>query len=591
MKQFKLINEFFGYANKKDITNIDPRYLVAPSQNVLINDGEKVGPRPGYTLYGAASTSAEPVVGSYEWDTSTGTKFMFRSYDDELEFDYNDTFYRLANGFASDKFVFTPVWDTTEKIDFLIAANGGSSLYMWSGGVSTFASATSTTITKQGSTTWAQERFLKNGTRAVVIEGTTYTYTGGEGTTTLTGVSPDPSVAGHTVGALVHQALRESANTPASGFSNNVLGTNRNQLFVGDYTKREVYISANDDYTDFSAPTVPRAPGESAIVTLDSTPISFQPQEDVMYIGTNDGWFITQFQLSADLTAESLSVVRLKASRGKAPYAQQSVAKAGNYVVYFTNDKTIDFLGRVENIDTPESRPLSDVIKKELLDYDVTVAPHLRYFENNLYIAFPSEGKMLIYDFENRYWQPPQLMPIRRIAVNNGELYGHSSQVTETYKIFDETTYTDNGLPIRAICALAYRNYGLRAWKKEHSEWYTELYKTDNTNVTLTLKYDFGGVNAIQNYLIPSGLDSRFVFATIADGSLGKYPLGNKPLGSVTDTVDDLKKIKIIHEMKRNDYYEIQTQYSSYAEDQQWQLLATGGNVLQASQDNQDIKS
>lgn len=590
MKKFKLINEYKGYSNKRDITNIDPRFLVAPSLNVLINDEEKVGPRAGYSLFGTASTSNEPVESSYEWNTSTGTELAIRAYGDELEYYYSGAWRRLADGFSSAAFSFTTFWDTTEKIDFLLFVNGDANMRMWTGAVTTFASATATTITKQGASSWAENRFLKNGTRQVIIGGTTYTYTGGEGTTTLTGVTPDPTVAGHSVGAVVHQAIRTTANSPASGFSNDIVGTSRNQVFVGDYSRRDIYISSNDNYTDFTFTAPVRLPGEGAIPTLDSTPVAFQPQEDVMYIGTRDGWFYTEFQLSADLTAESLNVRRLKASRAKGPLSQQSVAKAGNYVVYVTNDLTVDFLGRVENIDTPESKPLSDIIQNEIRSYDVTIAPHVRYHDSQIFIAFPSQDRVLIYDFEARYWQPPQQLPVRRIAIIGGTLHGHSSRVNESYKLFDETTYSDNGIPVDARVCLAYRNYGPRAWKKVHDEWYSELYKRDGTKVTLTLKYDFGGYTSITNYDIGPILEPRFVFATEADGSLGKWPLGSNPLGSATDAPADMKKVKIIKTTKKVEYYEIQVVYSSNEIDARWELLATGGNVAESTNDNVDIK-
>lgn len=588
MKDFKIINEFKGYSNKRDITNLDPRFLVSPSRNVIINDGEKISIRNGYSLLGSSNTALNPIISSYEWNTSTGSERSLRSVDDELQVYVNGDYRTLADGYTSADFSFTTIWDQNENLDLLIFVNGEPDLNMWSGGITTFASATSNTITKQGSTTWAEERFLKSGTRQVTIEGIVYTYTGGEGTDTLTGVTPDPTSGSHTAGDLVYQTPVVVADSPASGFSNDIVGTLRNQLYVGDYDRRDIYVSKNDDWSDFTFST-PRLPGEGAIVTADSTPVAFAPQEEAMYIATKDGWFETQFTLSSDLTNESLIIKRLKASRGKGAYAQQSVAKAGNDIAYFTNDRTIDLLGRVEEIDTPQSVPISDVIKDELLSYDVTVAPHIRYHDNNLYVAFPSEGKMLIYDFENRYWNPPQLLPIRRIAIIDNELYGHSSQVTESYRLFDPDVFSDNGNPIDARAAFAYRNYGLRAWKKVHDEWYTEIYKTPGTTVTLTLKYDFGGYTSILDKSI-GNMEERFVFATESDGSLGKWPLGSQPLGSITDSVMDLEKVRVIHQYDAIDYYEIQTVYSSDDVDQRWALLATGGNVRASQSDNQDIK-
>ena len=591
MKDFRLVDSFKGYVNSTDVTNLDPRFLVAPSQNVIINDGEKVVTRNGYSLYGAAdSTTLLPVQSSFEWTTSTGTEIPLRAYDDELEFAYGGTWYRLQNSYTSVAFSFTTWWDATAATDKLIFVNGTSDLHTWTGAITTFASATAATITKEGTNTWAQDRFLTAGTRQVTIGGTVYTYTGGESTTTLTGVTPDPTLGAYAAGAVVFQTLIETANKPAAtSFTNDIVSTLKNQLYVGSYKYRDVYVSKSSDYSDF-AYTATRLPGEGALLTLDATPVAFAPQEEDLYIGTKDGWFRTSFRLSADNTSESLTVERLKASRAKAPYAQSSVAKAGNFVIYFTNEKTLDSLGRVENIDTPESRPLSDAIRDELLGYDLTVAPHIRYHDNQLIVVFPSEGKMLIYDFYQKLWQPPQTFPVRRVAVIGGLLCGHSNAVAETYTLFAEDVYADNGSAVDARCALAYQSYGARAWPKTFDEWYTELYKLPNSVVTLTLKYDFGGSTKTASYEI-GDLAARHVFATVSDGSLGKWPVGSQPIGSVTDQPDDLEKVRVIHTAKAADVYEVQAVYSSDDVDQRWQLVATGGNVKLSRNDNVNIKA
>lgn len=589
MKKFKLVNEFKGYLNKADPTNVDPSYLIPPSQNVIINNGEKIGNRAGYSILGATNSALTPIKSSFDWLTSTGTELNLRAYDDELEVYYSSAWRRIKDGFTSVDFSFTTVWDSTEKIDFLLFVNGDANMRMWSGAITTYASSTVNTLTKQGTNTWAQDRFLKNGTRVVTLGGIDYTYTGGESTTTLTGVTPDPTGGGHVAGDVVIQTIRTTANTPASGFNNSIVATLKNQVYVGDYTRRDVYVSKNTSYLDYTFTAPVRLPGEGALLTLDQTPIAIVPQESDMYISTVDGWFKTSFTLSADLTGESLKVERLKQIALKGAYAQPSVAKIQNSVVYFSKDKVIDTLGRVESIDTPDSKPLSDPIKLELLAYDLTIPPHLQFHQNKLYCTFPSEGKTLIYDFEKRYWNPPQILPVRRFAIISNDLYGHSNAVPETYKLFDDTTYSDNTNPIDAIAAFAYNNYGSRAWGKNFNEWYTEGYIKSNTTLTFTSKYDFGGFSGISSYDI-DGADTDIIFSTISDGSLGKWPLGSMPLGSITDSISNLSKFRVIQEIKDIDFYEHSPVYSSNDSDYQWEILAFGCNAEFSVSDNQPIK-
>lgn len=589
MKKFDLVKEYSGYSNKKDITNLDSRYLVPPSQNVIINDGEKVSSRPGYSLYGASSVDMLPPTSSFEWKTGIGYERALRAYDDELEVYYASAWRRIASGFTAVDFNFTTVWNSTELLVLLLFVNGDANMRMWSGGITTYASATANTLTKQGATSWAAEGFLKNGTRQVNLNNVTYTYTGGESTTTLTGVTPDPTLTVHTAGDVAIQTVRTTASTPASGFNNDIIATLKNQVYVGDLKRRDVYVSLNTNHLAYTFTSPTRLPGEGAILTLDANIVGFAPQEEDMYIGVDDGWFKTKFTLAAALTGESLTVERLKTSPQQGPQSQSSICKVKNSVVFVCKDKSIDSLGRVTNLITPDSRPLSDIIKNELADYSFLTDPHLVYNQNQLFALFPSESKTLIYDFDKKYWMPPQLMSLNRLAIVGTDLYGHSSVVTESYKIFDTSVYSDNGNPIDSKAAFAYRNYNQRAWKKKFDEWYTEVYMTPNTELSLQINYDFGGFGGIVTKII-KGTETRFKFFVAILNSLGKWALGKNPIGSVSVSDDTLPKYRKIDTVDDNDFYEVQSIYSSNGIDQRWELLASGGNIKLSDNDNQDIK-
>jgi len=594
MKKFLVTSEYRGYSNKADITNIDPKFLVTPSQNVIINDQEKIEVRAGYTLDGPAGSTNVGIRSSYDWITSTGHERNLRVTGTKLYYRYVDsndavTWRDLGLTIASTATVnFAEWWSTAESKDLLLFVDATSNMRMWSGGVTTFASCTTNTITKQGTTTWAEERFLVAGTRSIIINGIPYAYTGGEGTTTLTGVTPDPTGAGIAVGDIVHQSVRTTANSPSSGITTDIIGVLNNYVYVADSSLRTVYVSKNTDYTDYTFTSPVRAPGEGALLTLDAPPVAFVPQEEDMYISAaRDQWYRTVFTLSADLTGESLKIKRLKSGPGQGALSQSSVGQIKNAVLYITNDKTVDTLGRIENINTPESVPISDVVKTEFQDYDYSIDPHIKYFKNKTYIAIPSETRAMIFDHEKKLWNPPQILPIRRWAIIGGELYGHSSATDETYKMFDGTN--DNGNPIDWKMYFAYNNFGVRTWGKEFDEYYSEGYISPNTVATMVLKYDFGGFTSIVNKLI-DGSDTRILFSTITDNSLGKYPLGQMPLGSITDSPDDLSKFRVIHNTIKQDSYELQVGFEGSNTDDQFQLLSHGPNARTSDSDNIQIK-
>ncbi len=582
-ENFKIVSRFNGYSNKQDITNLGDGFLVSGSQNVISTDGNTIAVRKGFTLDGASNSALTPIKRSFEWKTVRGLEIPLRSYDTKLEFRYSGAWYELASGFSSILFEFDSVWKDVEKSDLLLFVNGDSNLREWSGGVTTFASAAATTITKQGTTSWKQEGFNSTGSKSITINGTTYTYMAGEDTTTLTGVTPNPTLAGHAVGSVIAQTIVTTANKPVSGFSNDLIAVLRNQVYIASYKSRLVYVSKNTDYLDYTFSS-PRLPGDGALITLDGTPTGFAPQEENMYISAGtDQWYVTNFELSADITKEFLKIIRLKTDSQGAAIKQSAIGLMKNKIVFISNEPTLDFLGRVENVSTPQGVPLSDPIKNDFQTYNFTDA-HVKYFKNNLYIALPRESRLLIYNIQKNYWEPPQILPTGRLAIINGNLYLHSNVVPETYKLFDSTS--DNGNPIAAIAKFSYMNYGARANKKVFNEWYTEGYISTNTTLTRKIYYDYKGFTTINSEDILG--NSSIITLTSTTGSLGKKSLGKAKFGGSGG--DDFPKFRVVHGVTDQDFWEMQPEYSSNGVDQRWELIAFGGNVDYSEADNNEIK-
>lgn len=150
---FKLTQKtlgFKGYVSKPELTEIGPNFLVKGSKNVLIDFGNRIVSRKGYTLFGAANSGAGAIQSSYEWENSTGKELPLRVYDGRIEFYYNAAWNFLKSGMSSSILDFAKVWDNTEKIDILLWVLGDTNNYKWSGGVTKIRNSTSTYIRKQG---------------------------------------------------------------------------------------------------------------------------------------------------------------------------------------------------------------------------------------------------------------------------------------------------------------------------------------------------------------------------------------------------------------------------------------------------------
>lgn len=595
-ENFNLITQYLGYRNKTDITALPPGTLISGSQNVVTSDGDRVASRKGYSLDGAANPALTPIISSYDWTSAFVGERNLRTFSTKIQFRYAATgaWMDLLTGLTDSAiYNWTTWWDVTNKRELLLFVNGSSNIYSWTGAISTIASATVNTVTLQdGTKTWASLGFLNNGTRSIIINGVSATYTGGEGTATLTGVSVDFSA--QLAGAIVFQAVTVTANSAATGlpatFPNNLIEMANNYVYIGSLSYRDIYVSKSTNYLDFTWSAPVRLPTEGALLTLDSIPKAFIPQEDAMYFSAGDDqWYQTLFTPSADLVRETITVKKLKTSTQKGARSQGAVGKVINDIMFISQEPTLDTLGRVEQISTPQTRPLSDPIKLDFDSYDFTNC-HVKYFKNYLYIALPVMGLVLMYNYAKGYWEPPQVLPVRRFAIIANALYGHSNAVPETYKLFDG--YNDNGAPINAIAAFSYQNFGNRVSQKNFTEYYVEGYITANTILTATINYDYLGFSQILTQNIVGSSTSPIIFAQPTDVSLGTSSLGEESLagGGGTDNILP-PKFREIMTFQLQDFFEESIVFSSNDIDQRWEILAHGPETMATQVDPVYIKS
>lgn len=359
---------------------------------------------------------------------------------------------------------------------------------------------------------------------------------------------------------------------------------------IGDSWSITAYNSVTEGYRDMTYTEPLRLPGEGARLYLDSPTIAMRPQESQMYFFTdNTSIFITKFSLSGDLTNESLTVEKLKSEKQNQPLSNDLIGYIKNSIVYVSRDSTLDKLGRIKSITTPQSRPMSDQVKIDFLKSDFTNG-HITFHRNKTWISLPMEGKLFCYDHEIAAWQPPQHIPVARFSIIDGELYGHSSFANETYKLFDG--WSDNGQPINAVAVMSYMNYSERANKKSSNEFYIEGYIQPNTDIEFGVRYEMQGCGKSLTDII-KGSDTGIVCIGGDDRSLGKQNLGRFSLAALNplDIEDgNLYKFRVIKQSPRYDFYEVQYSFSTYGVDLAWQLLAFGTAEHVTGNRNVEIK-
>jgi hypothetical protein len=434
-----------------------------------------------------------------------------------------------------------------------------------------------------GEPTWASSRFLTAGTRKITYLGVDYTYTGGEATPTLTGLTAFPTVS---TGDQVWQSVITLANPGAipASFKQDLIGVQLNQLVLASTKSQEVYGSLNSDYTNFTL-TSPRVPADPFKVTMDNyctciIPIdnAAQTTSSLMFGGGTNEFFQLSYQLSQDNANELVRMVKLKTASGSGLLSKGAITAIKNATAYITREPSLDTLDKLESLN---DNPISDPIKNDFDLYNFTDA-HIKYWKRGLYIALPSEGLVLVYDLQRKLWQPPQTIPIGRLAIINDWLYGHSSVNNETYKLFVGTN--DNGNYISQVARFAYNNGGRRDRLKNASELWTDGYITPNGIIDMYFYAGFEGIDGKKHMPISGGDNSvtnPIGGSPLGDEHLGATPIGGDNLDIITGlpgTNATLLRFWQDDTMSLLDYTEQFTEFTMNTLDGQFAIVAYGSN-------------
>jgi len=606
MKDFKLIDTILGYATAPSKINTDPRFLTAGSKNVLIDRQRKLKTRRGINRLGTGSTSENPVKNQVSWLSSTGQKWMLRNYDDELEVWVAtldgvviDAWKRVINSLTTTEMLrFATWWKDAETLDVLLFVQGNANHYQWGGGVAVAASVTANTITKAGTPTFGQNRFFANANLTLINTrtGTEYTYTGGLGTTTLTGVSPDPTGGAIAANDVLVQKVVTHTNEPVASRNNHSIGVFENHVLFGSEDDSEVYMTKNTDNTDttFSAP---RVAGDGGLFTLDGPSRGFGKlgRTLVLFAGDNSVFRVLFKEITVGSTlAEILDTKKMLSGANQGSYGPDTIVQLENAIIYLSKEPALRYFQDPEDIGS-NPKTLSNPIKPDFDAEDWTNA-HAFWFRNAIYLTSPVNGRLYILEFVEdadgklrRFWQPPQTLPVRSLFELDGKLYAGSNNVQETYELFADDTYSDmiaNGthgnpddkVPIPAMAAFSYNVYGKRALLKTFDEYFTEGEIRQNTKILLKFYYDFGGKTQTLERTI-DGSDSDILEETLINASLGQQPLGQAPIGGRLDEPEDAAQFQIRHEIAREDFRKMQVVYSTESLDAFWAILSHGPNV------------
>lgn len=484
----------------------------------------------------------------------------------------------------------------------------GSVTVAYSGDDTTTSANTLTltyTLTKKGTTTFAQNRFYTQGSKVLVNirTGEEFTYTGGETTTSLTGVTPNGDVDIQEDDVLVQKVVTNS-NKPASSHTNHTIHTVENQVIIGSEDDEEIYISQNDDFTDYTF-SAPRVAGEGGLLTLDdpNRAINSLGRFPIIFSGVSSIYKIEFEQIAVgSALAETIKVKKVDTGINQGALCHEVVVPIGNALAFLTNEVALRMIQNPEDLTGIDPKTFSNPIKPDFdneswLDSSGIPDAFGYWYKNMLIFTAPQSSKTYILNFVEdedgrlfRYWNPPQIWPMGPLAtIDSGDgelLHGHSNQVPETYLLFDgqsdgqyDGIDTADKLPIEAKAAYAYDGYKKRALLKTFDEYYVEGEITPNTtDLNLGLNYDFGGATQMLEKTI-DGSDQDILEGLVSSNSLGQSPLGQNPLGGLLNAPENARRFRVVFEIPKEDFHQIQAIFSTNERDRYWAIVSHGANT------------
>ncbi len=547
------------------------------------------------------------ILSSFDWNSKGNSEIHMRAgfltsagNDGRLQYRWKDAngnvfWSDLTTGLTTVSYNFTTYWNTTELVREALFVNGTSNIFEWNGAydvVATVASGSVVMTNPVGTT-----GFYNTGNKTVTIRGVDYTYASATAST-FSGMTPDPNAGSDKVyaGDIAVQKVVTTANSsltngPSSSYSNGLISTLNNQVFLGSLTSPTGFMSKVNNFMDYSFTAGTRLPGEGATYTLDDNLVAFIPQEDVMYISCGKNyWYNTtlvqssSFNGTVAITIETFTVKLLKTNPRQGAQSQALVGKMKNDVIAVTYEPTFDLLGRVDQIlGTPQTTNISDSIKLDFDNYNFANGS-VFYNKYNLYVSVPLSGVVRVYSLLTKSWEAPQTLPITRFYTVDGNIYGHSYASSESYQLF--TGYSDRassavkGNPYLTVVNFSYQNDGTRTNLKNANKFYIEGYISGNTTLNCVINYEQDG-NLTQQTFTVLGDDTTLIGNQDTNNSLGINRFGVAGLGTQQNTsLTGLPpKFRVIKTFPRFNYYECQFSFSILGVDQNFQLLAFGLNA------------
>ena len=569
--------KFSGMYSLRRSFAIPPGYAAESLNGDLSSDSE-ASPLKGYSLFGHQNNVSDKIVRKFTYSKGDGTFVQLQVRDDAtnyiveylniedvrnsalgewliLEAGLSRTITLTDGNTRKAHFGFTSFNDT--GTDQLVYGNAVEVMRVWNGATGAISSTTATTITITGSRTWAQRGFGATG--SVIINGNTYAYTGGSGTTTITGVTGDPT--GEANGSGIAQVVNTSTLSAADKGS--IMLTALSRIFLAGMTAtpNQVTFSDTGDITNYAGSNpsdggfedFPQMNGAiTALMDLNKWIVVFSAKKILA--------FTFEYPTSTTRTTAMEEIANEGCVNPKA------IKKFGDKIIYTTPNGGIKSLTNIAQQDTFSVEDLTEPIRPTIQNF-VWDDASLEYSRKKriMVLAGKSDstkddndaGVMLFLTIREDGSQGWNLGVhdwfIGDMCDYDGDIHFGSSIESQNFLAFDG--YSKNGGPISWRRVERVEFFADRksdgAWTKKYMS-FIGFRGVMGPGTKLLMNLDYGTKGAVTSQPLQlkyEDLNSDGVnfVQQVALNTLGGFALGTEPLGGTVENIGELSYFKVIY--------------------------------------------
>lgn len=347
-----------------------------------------------------------------------------------------------------------------------------------------------------------------------------------------------------------------------------------------DITARPSVSRAFDNFY-YALPV--RRPGEGYKFRLPSNFWTMDTQEEQMYVNCSYGeWSLVDTILSADLQSESVSLMPLKQAGSNKVLYPYLTGHMENDLVYVTENKTLDSIGRQKLLERPQVGYMSDPVKLDFLGSNF-IGGRIEYFEKRLYVSSPKNGIMHTFDNAKGYWQPPKSFPeVAILSIFENNLITHSNTRNQTFTMF--TNASDNGQGYLVEIRTPYTAVGDRWNQKQSNMAFTEGYITGNPKLIHTVYLGVNGCGGILPHAIEPIICLSPDRAPFGEGAFGSHSNGSDLDAETSHFAEVWKRYSPVMS-----YYFVSLGLSCIAKNHTYSILSLGLNAMYGESGNNSL--